>query len=101
MTQKGLKTESLTATVNKVFAGECVPEQMNACLFNAAPEIISLNCIAQGAFRKHFPEQIAKQIVARSAAANRHVVAEDICHLGTQWNHLNFSAFGVTEDNLF
>ena len=60
MPQKALQREGVPAAVNEVFAGEGVPEQMYACLLDAALRVVAIDGIPQRFFRKHIAVHIAE-----------------------------------------
>ena len=49
--QKPLQGKRIPATINKVFSGECVTEQVNTCFLYAAPRVIVHDAASERIFR--------------------------------------------------
>lgn len=49
--QKSLQGKRIPATINKIFSGECVAEQVNACFRNPAPRVIVHDAASERIFR--------------------------------------------------
>ena len=100
MAQQLLKRKSITTAINQIFAGECMSEQMDACFIHTSFEVVFGDCLTQCVLRHHFSVFCWKQIIHWPAATDNQILPQDTNHNSTKRNDLNFTAFGMTENNL-
>ena len=81
VSQQLLERKSITAAIDKIFASERMPEQVNACFLNSTLAVVMYNAVAQSVFRELFAVIAAKEIVFRLAAAYAHILPQNTDHL--------------------
>lgn len=99
--QQFLKGKGVAAAIDKILAGEGMPESVDAGFLNAPAVVITVNSLPQGFFCHFIPVFITEQIISGRTFADNHIITENIYHHTTQRDYLNLARLCMAESNLF
>ena len=94
-----LERERIPAAVHQILFCERVTEQMNTCLFHAAPSVVLGNRTPQAVFRQLYAVLIGKQVFIPTAAAYPHILPQNAAEGFTEGDNLRPLIFGMPQIN--
>ena len=88
-----LQHERVAAAIYQILSGKRMTEQMNACLLDAAPLIVSRYGLPQAVLRKLSPCFGAEQIIIVRAPPEAQILPQNRNHLTAKGNDLRLAVF--------
>ena len=73
---------------------------MNGSAVDPSAFVVAGDCVPQSIFCQHTSIHITEKVILRLPATDFHIVPQNISHKTAKWNHLNFTIFVMTKNNL-